>query len=96
MSDQIVKESQELVEQSEKQLAELKKNLEDQRSQITEIGAELEKLGLNLDADLPLDNLTAEQNAQLDALQADIARIETEMTAAERKAGKPRMNKVMI
>lgn len=97
MSTDILNESQEMLDRNNDRLNELKKVLEEQEGQMAEIEDGLKKLGLSLEGDLPIDKLTADQRAQLDALQAEVERIEKEMTAQPSKGMKPsRMNKVMI
>lgn len=89
-------ESKAMVERNDKQLKELEQVLTAQRQQIKEFSDELRKLGLDPNADIPMDNLTKEQRAQLEAMQADVERLTTDMKPSTTKPmNVARINKVM-
>lgn len=96
MSPDVAKESLELVEKNQELLEKLDETMREQRMQIANIEAEMERLGLSFSKDLPMDQLTDDQKAQLTTLQADIERIEAEMAETKIKVTRPRAHRMMV
>ena len=86
-------ESQKLTDKNRKLMEDTKALLDKQREEIKEIGEALQELGIDLSSDLPLEELSDDQRAELDSFLSEIDRVTVDLESAK-KTGTPKSSGV--